>query len=53
VNIDFSAYADTQRAMEMVIGGILCVFEYAAEPFGSGGAWLVTGHPERALEVGR
>jgi hypothetical protein len=39
--------------MNMAIGGILRAFEYVAEPFGSGGAWLVTGRRHQAPGAGR
>jgi len=34
----------TQQAMNTALGGVLRAFSYLAEPLGSGGAWLVTGH---------
>jgi hypothetical protein len=40
----YGTYAGTMQAMNTAIGGILRVFGYDAGPFGSGGAWLVTGH---------
>lgn len=43
----YGTYAGTQQAMNTAIGGILRAFGYAAEPFGSGGAWLVTGHSDQ------
>jgi hypothetical protein len=43
----------TQQAMNTAIGGVLRAFGYAAEPFGSGGAWLVTSHRHQAPGAGR
>ena len=43
----------TQQAMNSALGDILAAFEYTAEPFGSGGAWLVTGRRDRGAEAGR
>ena len=43
----------TQQAMNAAIGGILRAFGYAAEPSGSGGAWLVTGRHRQEAEAGR
>ena len=40
----YGAYAGIQQAVNTAIGGILRAFGYAIAPFGSGGAWLVTGH---------
>ena len=39
----YRTYRDTQQTMNTALGGVLHAFAYAAEPFGSGGAWLVTG----------
>lgn len=33
-----------QQVMKTAIGAILRAFRYTAEPFGSGGAWFVTGY---------
>ena len=33
----------TQQAMNTALGGVLRAFGYLATPYGSGGAWLVTG----------
>jgi hypothetical protein len=40
----FGTYIRAQQAMNTAIGGVLHAFGYPAEPFGSGGAWLVTGY---------
>ncbi len=44
-------YAGTQQAMNTTLGGVLRAFGYPIAPFGSGGAWLVTGR--RGTEAGR
>jgi|SRR5450755_2676815 hypothetical protein len=41
----------TQQAMNTALGGVLRAFGYPVTPFGSGGAWLVTGR--RGTETGR
>ena len=41
----------TQQAMNAALGGVLRAFGYPVTPFGSGGAWLVTGR--RGTETGR
>ena len=43
----YGTYTGTQQAMNTAIGRILLAFGYPAEPFGSGGAWLVTGHRDQ------
>jgi len=40
-----------ELAMNIALGSVLRTFRYLAEPFGSGGAWLVTGR--RGTEAGR
>ncbi len=40
-----------EPAMNIALGGMLRAFEYLATPFGSGGAWLITGR--RETEAGR
>jgi len=45
------AYTATQQAMNTALGGVLRAFGYTVTPFGSGGAWLVTGR--RGTEAGR
>ena len=49
----YGTYAGTQQAMNVAIGDILCAFGYAAEPFDSGGAWLVTGRHRQETEAAR
>jgi len=41
----------TQQAVNTALGGVLRAFGYPVTPFGSGGAWLVTGR--RGTEAGR
>jgi hypothetical protein len=41
----------TQQAMNTALGGVLRAFGYLVTPFGSGGAWLVTGRG--GTEAGR
>jgi len=47
----YRTYTATQQAMNTVLGGVLRAFGYPVTPFGSGGAWLVTGR--RGTEAGR
>ena len=47
----YGTYAGTQQAMNTALGGVLRAFGYPVAPFGSGGAWLVTGR--RGTEAGR
>lgn len=47
----YGTYTGTQQAMNTALGGVLRAFGYAVMPFGSGGAWLVTGR--RGTEAGR
>jgi hypothetical protein len=47
----YGTYTGTQQAMNTALGGVLRAFGYAVTPFGSGGAWLVTGR--RGTEAGR
>jgi hypothetical protein len=42
-----------QQAMNMAIGGNLRAFRYPPGPFGSVGAWLVTGYRGQDLGAGR
>ena len=47
----YGTYTGTQHAMNTALGGVLRAFGYLVTPFGSGGAWLVTGR--RRTEAGR
>ncbi len=47
----YGTYTSTQQAMNTALGGVLRAFGYPITPFGSGGAWLVTGR--RGTEAGR
>ena len=47
----YGTYTGTQQAMNTALGGVLRAFGYPVTPFGSGGAWLVTGR--RETEAGR
>ena len=47
----YGTYTDTQQAINTTLGGMLRAFGYTVTPFGSGGAWLLTGR--RGTEVGR
>ena len=49
----YGTYSGTQQAMNSALGDILAAFGYTAEPFGSGGAWLVTRRRDRDAEAGR
>ena len=47
----YGTYTSTRQAMNTALGGVLRAFGYPVTPFGSGGAWLVTGR--RGPEAGR
>jgi len=47
----YGTHDGTQQAMNTALGGVLRAFGYPIAPFGSGGAWLVTGR--RGTEAGR
>ena len=47
----YGTYTGIQQAMNTALGGVLRAFGYLVTPFGSGGAWLVTGR--RGTEAGR
>ena len=44
-------YQDAHQVMNAVLGSVLTVFRYQVTLFGSGGAWLVTGHRSRGTEA--
>jgi hypothetical protein len=46
-------YGDTRQAMNAVLGRVLTAFGYQVAPFGSGGAWLVTGRRTRGTGAGQ
>ena len=43
----------THQAMNAALGRVLTAFGYQVAPFGSGGAWLVTGRRSRGTEAGQ
>ena len=47
----YGTYTGTQQAMNTALGCVLRAFGDPVTPFGSGGAWLVTGRP--GTEAGR
>jgi hypothetical protein len=47
----YGTYTGTQQAMNTALGWVPRAFGYPVIPFGSGGAWLVTGR--RETEAGR
>jgi len=49
----YGTYAGTQQIMNAALGDILRAFGYAVAPFGSCGAWLVTGRRHQDPEAGR
>ena len=49
----YRPYRDTHQAMNAALGRVLTAFGYQVAPFGSGGAWLVTGRPSRGTEAGQ
>jgi hypothetical protein len=51
----YRTYRDTHQAMNAALGHIQTAFGYQVciAPFGSGGAWLVTGHRTHGTEAGR
>jgi len=46
-------YRDTRQAMNAALGRVLTAFGYQVAPFGSGGAWLVTGRRTRGTGAGQ
>jgi len=49
----YGTYTGTQEAMNAAPGGVLRAFGYLVTPFGSGSAWLVTGHRDDDPGAGR
>ena len=49
----YGTYTSTQQAMNAAPGWVLRAFGYPVTPFGSGGAWLVTGRRERRQDDDR
>jgi hypothetical protein len=49
----YPTYQDAHQAMNAALGRVLTVFGYQVAPFGSGGAWLVTGRRSRGTEAGQ
>ena len=49
----YNTYQDAHQAMNAVLGSVLTAFGYQLAPFGSGGAWLVTGRRSRGTEAGQ
>jgi hypothetical protein len=49
----YRIYLDTHPAMNVALGSVLTVFGYQVAPFGSGGAWLVTGRCTRGAGAGQ
>ena len=49
----YRTYRDTHRAMNAALGRVLTAFGYQLAPFGSGGAWLVTGRRSRERRAGQ
>ncbi len=56
LRLDWDRYGTctgTQQMMTAALGGILPAFGYTVAPFGSGGAWLVTGRRDQHPAAGR
>ena len=49
----YRTYQDAHQAMNAALGRVLTAFGYQVAPFGSGGAWLVTGRRSRGTEAGQ
>ena len=49
----YRTYQDAHQAMNAALGRVLTAFGYQLAPFGSGGAWLVTGRRSRGTEAGQ
>ena len=49
----YRTYQDAHQPMSAVLGSVLTAFGYQVAPFGSRGAWLVTGRRSRGTEAGQ
>ena len=49
----YRTYQDAHQAMNAALGRVLAAFGYQVAPFGSGGAWLVTGRRTRGTGAGQ
>ena len=49
----YGTYAGTQETMNAALGSVLGAFGYPVMPFGSGGAWLVTGRRAQGTRAGQ
>ena len=49
----YRTYQDAHQAMNAALGRVLTAFGYQLAPFGSGGAWLVTGSRTRGTGAGQ
>ena len=49
----YRIYRDAHQAMNAALGRVLAAFGYQVAPFGSGGAWLVTGRRSRGTGAGQ
>ena len=49
----YRTYQDAHQAMNAALGRVLTAFGYQLAPFGSGGAWLVTGRRSRGTGAGQ
>ena len=49
----YHTYQDAHQAMNVALGRVPAAFGYQLAPFGSGGAWLVTGRRSRGTEAGQ
>ena len=49
----YRIYRDAHQAMNAALGRVLTAFGYQLAPFGSGGAWLVTGRRTGGTEAGQ
>ncbi len=49
----YSTYRDAHQVMNAALANVLRAFGYVIQPFGSGSAWIVTGHRAQDEETGR